>query len=637
MEKRTDKIQMNILRQSVLNWYEFRKDADLLEIGAGEGILTELFAGRCRTVTALMFTDEEERLLRKRCGGLDNVRVIREWPEENGRSFDYVVCLEEAEKQKDPASAVHRWLSYLRSGGVLLLGADNRYGLRNFCGYREKYSGMPFYGVNGYAPELAEAFGGDGLPSLEGRTYNRAEWSRYLRDAGAGKFRFYYPVPDGRMPQFIFTDNWNNGINAAERLIDYDYEDPAMTGVEHRIFRDMIDAGALPFMANSFLMEVTQTGSLSDIDYAVVTTDRGPERGMATTVRASGRVYKRPLWNEGAERLKELHALTEELAGKGVPVVKTCLETDEAGLYLDMPCIRQEGLSAVLERFADGDPARFLAIFDDIWDNIRRSSDTEKGKKGRVFLDLAPCNCFYGGTDGHGRLLFYDQEFVSDSSTPEFAMFRTLKYFFASSPASRRRFDLKEMLKRYGITEDMAAEFEEEEAAFILSVRHADDFAPLYRTATPSYGRISRNMAALAEQKKKPYRVGYVPGVFDLFHTGHLRLLERCRERCEYLIVGVLTDELAEYYKGKRPVISCENRMRVIGGLRCVDRVIPVTFENTDKIKAWEQLHYDCHFSGDDHVGHWNDVMEELRKRGSDMEFFSYTEGISSTSIREKL
>jgi cytidyltransferase-like protein len=140
-----------------------------------------------------------------------------------------------------------------------------------------------------------------------------------------------------------------------------------------------------------------------------------------------------------------------------------------------------------------------------------------------------------------------------------------------------------------------------------------------------------------AKKPEKPYKVGYVPGVYDLFHTGHLRLLERCKERCEYLIVGVLTDELVEYYKGKPPVISYENRAGVIAGLAVVDEVIPVDFTNTDKIKAWEQLHYDCHFSGDDHVGHWNDVCEELKKRGSNMEFFSYTKGISSTSIKEKL
>ena len=71
-------------------------------------------------------------------------------------------------------------------------------------------------------------------------------------------------------------------------------------------------------------------------------------------------------------------------------------------------------------------------------------------------------------------------------------------------------------------------------------------------------------------------------------------------------------------------------------GLKAVDEVIPVNFDNTDKLAAWEQLHYDCHFSGDDHVGHWNDVWQELKKRGSNMEFFSYTQGISSTAMKEK-
>ena len=103
------------------------------------------------------------------------------------------------------------------------------------------------------------------------------------------------------------------------------------------------------------------------------------------------------------------------------------------------------------------------------------------------------------------------------------------------------------------------------------------------------------------------------------------------------MIVGVLTDELVEYYKGKRPIISCEDRMEVIKGLRAVDRVIPVDFSNTDKIDAWEQLHYDCHFSGDDHVDHWNDILEKLREKGSNMEFFSYTQGISTTMIKEHI
>lgn len=133
----------------------------------------------------------------------------------------------------------------------------------------------------------------------------------------------------------------------------------------------------------------------------------------------------------------------------------------------------------------------------------------------------------------------------------------------------------------------------------------------------------------------KKYKIGYVPGVFDLFHVGHLNLIKRSKELSEYLIVGVLTDELVKYYKGMVPFIPYEERKAIIEALIYVDEVIPVTFENTDKIKAWKQLKYNCHFSGDDHIKDWNKIRKELELLGADMVFFSYTKSTSSTQIKE--
>ena len=136
---------------------------------------------------------------------------------------------------------------------------------------------------------------------------------------------------------------------------------------------------------------------------------------------------------------------------------------------------------------------------------------------------------------------------------------------------------------------------------------------------------------------EKRYKIGYVPGVYDLFHVGHLNLIERCKERCEYLIVGVLKDELVDFYKHKKPFIPYEERARIVAALRDVDEVVPVDFNNTDKVDAWHLYHYDCHFSGSDHGEDWHEVCERLRALGANMEFFPYTEGISSTKIREML
>ena len=73
----------------------------------------------------------------------------------------------------------------------------------------------------------------------------------------------------------------------------------------------------------------------------------------------------------------------------------------------------------------------------------------------------------------------------------------------------------------------------------------------------------------------KKYKIGYTTGVFDLFHIGHLNILKRAKEHCEYLIVGVSTDECVRTYKQKIPVIPFEDRSAIVAAIRYVDRVVP--------------------------------------------------------------
>lgn len=146
-------------------------------------------------------------------------------------------------------------------------------------------------------------------------------------------------------------------------------------------------------------------------------------------------------------------------------------------------------------------------------------------------------------------------------------------------------------------------------------------------------------MVRCDEQKdgeKKPYKIGYVPGVFDLFHVGHLNLLRNSKRRSEFLIVGVLTDELVEHFKGRKPVIPYAQRAAVVSAISYVDRVVPVDFDNTVKIDAWKRYRFDCHFSGNDHGMDWVEDIKQLREVDSNMEFFQYTKATSSTQIRNQ-
>ena len=131
--------------------------------------------------------------------------------------------------------------------------------------------------------------------------------------------------------------------------------------------------------------------------------------------------------------------------------------------------------------------------------------------------------------------------------------------------------------------------------------------------------------------------IGYTTGVFDLFHIGHLNILQRAKEQCDYLIVGVSTDELVEQYKHKRPVISYEERSRIVEAIRYVDKVVPQV--NRNKMEAWEQLHFDRMFVGDDWKGTplFNEMEEKFRPFGVEIVYFPYTNGTSSTFLKDVL
>jgi glycerol-3-phosphate cytidylyltransferase len=135
----------------------------------------------------------------------------------------------------------------------------------------------------------------------------------------------------------------------------------------------------------------------------------------------------------------------------------------------------------------------------------------------------------------------------------------------------------------------------------------------------------------------KKYKIGYTTGVYDMFHIGHLNILKRAKEQCDFLIVGVSTDELTKCYKGKTPIIPFEERYAIIEAIKYVDKVVPQT--SMDKRKAWEQLHFEVLFHGTDwkNTDMYNKIIEEFRRVGVDVVFLPHTQGVSSTMLSEYL
>lgn len=131
--------------------------------------------------------------------------------------------------------------------------------------------------------------------------------------------------------------------------------------------------------------------------------------------------------------------------------------------------------------------------------------------------------------------------------------------------------------------------------------------------------------------------IGYTTGVFDMFHIGHLNILRRAKEQCDYLIVGVSTDEVVKEYKHKAPVIPFKDRMEIVSAIKYVDKVVPQTSMN--KMEAYEKLKFDVLFHGSDWKGSemYNKIVADFEKIGVKVVFLPHTDGVSSSELRKNV
>ena len=132
-------------------------------------------------------------------------------------------------------------------------------------------------------------------------------------------------------------------------------------------------------------------------------------------------------------------------------------------------------------------------------------------------------------------------------------------------------------------------------------------------------------------------RIGYAAGAFDLFHIGHLNILRHAKSECDYLIAGVVSDEMLELTKGTAPVVPLHERLEIVRSIAYVDEAVAETVP--DKLDMWRELRFDVFFKGDD----WRGTEKGLRLErefaavGVEVVYFPYTMTTSSTQLRRAL
>ena len=521
---------LSSLRTALLCWYPFRQDWHVLEPGAGFGALTGCLAERCASVTALEKNPARAAACRKRHANRENLQVLEtellSLPA--GTRYDCIVLVDQLEKaggrQRELLAACRE---HLKPEGVLLVSYQNRFGLKYLCGATDHRQRRPFANLDAYGSKLL----------------SRREADALAQEAGFAEAKYYYPMPDAFFAQAVYTDSVRERESIRDRVFAYDPFYSARVAQENGLYDSVVHEDLLPRLASSYLVAYRMTPSTEPaVEFALLSADRGAEHGYATVGYEDGRVEKRAVWPEGVPALRQAFENLETLAGRGVLTVPQTW-TDGA---IRMPMMKEEALLEDIRRRAAEGPEAVMAVFEELREDILRSSPSVEADPARCgrdwklppeklgpilaegLIDMIPYNAFRAA-DG---IRFYDQEFRVEHCPVNYVLFRAVFYTWMHIPALEQVLPQKEIQARLGLTESWAA-FAAREKEFVDANRNRARYQQVYRWAdwADAGARQEKNRALLAGKAGSNGRAEQLESV----HRVQLELLHKldavCREQ----------------------------------------------------------------------------------------------------------
>ena len=243
------------VRQNVLEWYDFKEDANVLEVGSGCGAITGVLCKKAQSVISVDLSKRRSLINAYRNQEFGNLKIyVGNFNDvELEEKFDYITLigvLEYADYYTDSTDSFRVFLEkirgYLKEEGHLLIAIENKFGLKYWAGYAEDHNGMYFEGLEGYPTTDSKA-----------RTFGRKELEKLIKDSGYKNTDFYYPLPDYKFPIQIFSDfnlPKESDVNFGQPSYD---KDRLRLFDENKVCEGIINEGVFPFFANSFIVDAS--------------------------------------------------------------------------------------------------------------------------------------------------------------------------------------------------------------------------------------------------------------------------------------------------------------------------------------------------------------------------------------------
>lgn len=252
------------IRKNIINWYPFKENSEVLEIGAGMGAITRVLCEKAEKVTSVELSKQRASAIQARCKDKENLEIIvgNFNDIKFNQKFDYITLigvLEYAPLYTASKEPFHDFLtqikSLLKEDGKLLIAIENQFGMKYFSGATEDHTGKVYDGITGYENK-------NGI-----RTFGKNELKEILKESGFEYTNFYYPMPDYKLPNIIFSEEYKPNEKTIQNYTPYvSEENRSVVYDEKKAYHDIIKNDVFGFFANSFFIEAGREELQTKID-----------------------------------------------------------------------------------------------------------------------------------------------------------------------------------------------------------------------------------------------------------------------------------------------------------------------------------------------------------------------------------
>ena len=456
------------IRQNILNWYPFDKNADLLEIGCGMGAITGMLCDRVSNVTAVEMSKKRATAALLRCKEKSNLDIIvgNLNDIQFNKQFDYITLIGVLEYQGSYTSSENPYLDFLsniksllKPSGKLLVAIENQFGLKYWCAAPEDHTGIPFDGINSYS-----------LTNPNVKTFSKNGLYNLLSDAGFYNTYFYYPMPDYKLPTVIYSQDKLPENGNMQNMSPYYTNKSSLVINEKNLWNDIVDNNVFEFFANSFLVEcaISDYNDVSNrVVFSSMSTARKPQYRIGTRFIGTHAVEKFiPNISAGDNHLKTLTKNEDSLTSAGINVLKGTRRDHLLKYnYIASTLLENKMLSLLLNDNLES----AYSLFDKIYAEITKSSTHVSPEENIIFtfgLDVPTDTTLYGPIletgyldmilrnafiDSNNELLWFDQEWTLENTPASFVLFRLIKEFWISFPKIEGHLSINNIVSRYNL------------------------------------------------------------------------------------------------------------------------------------------------------------------------------------------